>query len=329
MLTLGDVLKAFFGGWKIILITVLAVTLLTGILNFYFIPKTYQAETEISVRLNSKIRTDSGELDIGSIFSDDFSRLISDESIALRTINLMKLETNTDDLIETLSFVVTGKNIRNVDGQMTFEIHMTGNSKTELVEILDKYTNEYVTHAKYYILNGIILDAVSKNLMDTLTYSAELSKSNRKLTMLDEIINNTPKFITAKEEIGGSKDIKITEILNPEYEQITKQRADLNTRIAEINAILEINSQLNVSNNKDLSLVNDLLKSSDSIAEEKPDLSFLSLLDTSIIVTETAYLLETPIAPQKVRNTAAAFLVSLLFAGVNVTLFRLKSNFKN
>lgn len=149
VINISEIIDAVKKRWKIIALTTVVATLISGIFSFFIISPTYEASTKIFIGKEGAESEGYNSSDV-SMYQNlikTYSELIKTKDLVNRAINNSEYDLLLDDVLNDIT-------VNTLTGTQILQISYQSKSPSIAKNILESITNEFITKAEELVPNG-------------------------------------------------------------------------------------------------------------------------------------------------------------------------------
>ena len=149
VISISEIIDAVKKRWKIIALTTVLATLVSGIFSFFVISPTYEASTKIFIGKEGAESEGYNSSDV-SMYQNllkTYSELIKTKDLVNRAIDNSEYDLSVND-------VLNGISVNTVTGTQILQISYQSKSPSIAKNMLESITNEFITKAEELVPNG-------------------------------------------------------------------------------------------------------------------------------------------------------------------------------
>ena len=165
VISISEIIDAVKKRWKIIVLTTVLATVVSGIFSFFVISPTYEASTKIFIGKEGAESEGYNSSDVSM-----YQNLIKTYSELIKTKDLVNKAINNSQYDLSVNNVLNGITVNTLTGTQILQISYQSKSPSIAKNILESVTNEFITKAEELVPNGNvkILESVElpKNPVD-------------------------------------------------------------------------------------------------------------------------------------------------------------------
>ena len=149
VISISEIINAVKKRWKIIALTTVLATLVSGIFSFFVISPTYEASTKIFIGKEGAESEGYNSSDV-SMYQNllkTYSELIKTKDLVNRAIDNSEYDLSVND-------VLNGITVNTVVGTQILQVSYQSKSPSIAKNMLESVTNEFITKAEELVPNG-------------------------------------------------------------------------------------------------------------------------------------------------------------------------------
>ena len=149
VISISEIIDAVKKRWKIIALTTVLATLVSGIFSFFVISPTYEASTKIFIGKEGAESEGYNSSDV-SMYQNllkTYSELIKTKDLVNRAIDNSEYDLSVND-------VLNGITVNTVAGTQILQVSYQSKSPSIAKNMLESVTNEFITKAEELVPNG-------------------------------------------------------------------------------------------------------------------------------------------------------------------------------
>ena len=180
VISISEIIDAVKKRWKIIALTTVLATLVSGIFSFFVISPTYEASTKVFIGKEESSMESYNYNDITM-----YQKLLKTYSELIKTKDLVSKAIDNSEYDLSVNSVLNGITVNTLTGTQILQISYQSKSPSIAKNMLESITNEFITKAEELVPNGNvkILESVElpkKPVAPNQTYKLLHSKGNHK-----------------------------------------------------------------------------------------------------------------------------------------------------
>ena len=149
VISISEIIDAVKKRWKIIALTTVLATLVSGIFSFFVISPTYEASTKIFIGKEGAESEGYNSSDVSM-----YQNLIKTYSELIKTKDLVNKAINNSQYDLSVNNVLNGITVNTLTGTQILQISYQSKSPSIAKNILESITNEFITKAEELVPNG-------------------------------------------------------------------------------------------------------------------------------------------------------------------------------
>ena len=149
VISISEIIDAVKKRWKIIALTTVLATLVSGIFSFFVISPTYEASTKIFIGKEGAESEGYNSSDVSM-----YQNLIKTYSELIKTKDLVNKAINNSQYDLSVNNVLNGITVNTLTGTQILQISYQSKSPIIAKNILESITNEFITKAEELVPNG-------------------------------------------------------------------------------------------------------------------------------------------------------------------------------
>ena len=149
VISISEIIDAVKKRWKIIALTTVLATLVSGIFSFFVISPTYEASTKIFIGKEGAESEgyNSSDVSMYQNLLNTYSELIKTKDLVNRAIDNSEYDLSVND-------VLNGITVNTVAGTQILQVSYQSKSPSIAKNMLESVTNEFITKAEELVPNG-------------------------------------------------------------------------------------------------------------------------------------------------------------------------------
>lgn len=149
VISISEIIDAVKKRWKIIALTTVLATLVSGIFSFFVISPTYEASTKIFIGKEGAESEGYNSSDVSM-----YQNLIKTYSELIKTKDLVNKAIDNSQYDLSVNNVLNGITVNKLTGTQILQISYQSKSPSIAKNILESITNEFITKAEELVPNG-------------------------------------------------------------------------------------------------------------------------------------------------------------------------------
>ena len=149
VISISEIIDAVKKRWKIIALTTVLATLVSGIFSFFVISPTYEASTKIFIGKEGAESEGYNSSDVSM-----YQNLIKTYSELIKTKDLVNRAIDNSEYDLSVNDVLNGITVNTLTGTQILQISYQSKSPSIAKNILESITNEFITKAEELVPNG-------------------------------------------------------------------------------------------------------------------------------------------------------------------------------
>lgn len=149
VISISEIIDAVKKRWKIIVLTTVLATVVSGIFSFFVISPTYEASTKIFIGKEGAESEGYNSSDVSM-----YQNLIKTYSELIKTKDLVNKAINNSEYDLSVNNVLNGITVNTLTGTQILQISYQSKSPSIAKNILESITNEFITKAEELVPNG-------------------------------------------------------------------------------------------------------------------------------------------------------------------------------
>ena len=149
VISISEIIDAVKKRWKIIALTTVLATLVSGIFSFFVISPTYEASTKIFIGKEGAESEGYNSSDVSM-----YQNLIKTYSELIKTKDLVNKAIDNSEYDLSVNSVLNGITVNTLTGTQILQISYQSKSPSITKNILESITNEFITKAEELVPNG-------------------------------------------------------------------------------------------------------------------------------------------------------------------------------
>ena len=149
VISVSEIIDAVKKRWKIIVLTTVLATVVSGIFSFFVISPTYEASTKIFIGKEGAESEGYNSSDVSM-----YQNLIKTYSELIKTKDLVNKAINNSEYDLSVNSVLNGITVNTLTGTQILQISYQSKSPSVAKNILESITNEFITKAEELVPNG-------------------------------------------------------------------------------------------------------------------------------------------------------------------------------
>lgn len=149
VISISEIIDAVKKRWKIIALTTVLATLVSGIFSFFVISPTYEASTKIFIGKEGAESEGYNSSDVSM-----YQNLLKTYSELIKTKDLVNKAINNSQYDLSVNNVLNGITVNTLTGTQILQISYQSKSPSIAKNILESITNEFITKAEELVPNG-------------------------------------------------------------------------------------------------------------------------------------------------------------------------------
>ena len=148
VISISEIIDAVKKRWKIIVLTTVLATVVSGIFSFFVISPTYEASTKIFIGKEGAESEGYNSSDVSM-----YQNLIKTYSELIKTKDLVNKAINNSQYDLSVNNVLNGITVNTLTGTQILQISYQSKSPSIAKNILESITNEFITKAEELVPN--------------------------------------------------------------------------------------------------------------------------------------------------------------------------------
>lgn len=149
VISISEIIDAVKKRWKIIALTTVLATVVSGIFSFFVISPTYEASTKIFIGKEGAESEGYNSSDVSM-----YQNLIKTYSELIKTKDLVNKAIDNSEYDLSVNSVLNGITVNTLTGTQILQISYQSKSPSVAKNILESITNEFITKAEELVPNG-------------------------------------------------------------------------------------------------------------------------------------------------------------------------------
>lgn len=149
VISVSEIIDAVKKRWKIIVLTTVLATVVSGIFSFFIISPTYEASTKIFIGKEGAESEGYNSSDVSM-----YQNLIKTYSELIKTKDLVNKAIDNSQYDLSVNNVLNGITVNTLTGTQILQISYQSKSPSIAKNILESITNEFITKAEELVPNG-------------------------------------------------------------------------------------------------------------------------------------------------------------------------------
>lgn len=149
VISVSEIIDAVKKRWKIIVLTTVLATVVSGIFSFFVISHTYEASTKIFIGKEGAESEGYNSSDVSM-----YQNLIKTYSELIKTKDLVNKAINNSQYDLSVNNVLNGITVNTLTGTQILQISYQSKSPSIAKNMLESITNEFITKAEELVPNG-------------------------------------------------------------------------------------------------------------------------------------------------------------------------------
>ena len=149
VISISEIINAVKKRWKIIALTTVLATVVSGIFSFFVISPTYEASTKIFIGKEGAESEGYNSSDVSM-----YQNLIKTYSELIKTKDLVNKAIDNSQYDLSVNNVLNGITVNTLTGTQILQISYQSKSPSIAKNILESITNEFITKAEELVPNG-------------------------------------------------------------------------------------------------------------------------------------------------------------------------------
>ena len=149
VISISEIIDAVKKRWKIIALTTVLATLVSGIFSFFVISPTYEASTKIFIGKEGAESEGYNSSDVSM-----YQNLIKTYSELIKTKDLVNKAIDNSQYDLSVNNVLNGITVNTLTGTQILQISYQSKTPSIAKNILESITNEFITKAEELVPNG-------------------------------------------------------------------------------------------------------------------------------------------------------------------------------
>ena len=149
VISISEIIDAVKKRWKIIALTTVLATVVSGIFSFFVISPTYEASTKIFIGKEGAESEGYNSSDVSM-----YQNLIKTYSELIKTKDLVNKAIDNSEYDLSVNSVLNGITVNTLTGTQILQISYQSNSPSIAKNMLESITNEFITKAEELVPNG-------------------------------------------------------------------------------------------------------------------------------------------------------------------------------
>ena len=149
VISVSEIIDAVKKRWKIIALTTVLATVVSGIFSFFVISPTYEASTKIFIGKEGAESEGYNSSDVSM-----YQNLIKTYSELIKTKDLVNKAINNSQYDLSVNNVLNGITVNTLTGTQILQISYQSKSPSIAKNMLESITNEFITKAEELVPNG-------------------------------------------------------------------------------------------------------------------------------------------------------------------------------
>ncbi|MCI6458976.1 MAG: Wzz/FepE/Etk N-terminal domain-containing protein [Clostridium sp.] len=149
VISVSEIIDAVKKRWKIIALTTVLATVVSGIFSFFIISPTYEASTKIFIGKEGAESEGYNSSDVSM-----YQNLIKTYSELIKTKDLVNKAIDNSEYDLSVNSVLNGITVNTLTGTQILQISYQSKSPSIAKNMLESITNEFITKAEELVPNG-------------------------------------------------------------------------------------------------------------------------------------------------------------------------------
>ena len=149
VISISEIIDAVKKRWKIIALTTVLATVVSGIFSFFVISPTYEASTKIFIGKEGAESEGYNSSDVSM-----YQNLIKTYSELIKTKDLVNKAIDNSEYDLSVNSVLNGITVNTLTGTQILQISYQSKSPSIAKNMLESITNEFITKAEELVPNG-------------------------------------------------------------------------------------------------------------------------------------------------------------------------------
>ena len=149
VISISEIIDAVKKRWKIIALTTVLATVVSGIFSFFIISPTYEASTKIFIGKEGAESEGYNSSDVSM-----YQNLIKTYSELIKTKDLVNKAIDNSEYDLSVNSVLNGITVNTLTGTQILQISYQSKSPSIAKNMLESITNEFITKAEELVPNG-------------------------------------------------------------------------------------------------------------------------------------------------------------------------------
>ena len=149
VISISEIIDAVKKRWKIIVLTTVLATVVSGIFSFFVISPTYEASTKIFIGKEGAESEGYNSSDVSM-----YQNLIKTYSELIKTKDLVNKAIDNSEYDLSVNSVLNGITVNTLTGTQILQISYQSKSPSIAKNMLESITNEFITKAEELVPNG-------------------------------------------------------------------------------------------------------------------------------------------------------------------------------
>lgn len=149
VISISEIIDAVKKRWKIIALTTVLATVVSGIFSFFIISPTYEASTKIFIGKEGAESEGYNSSDVSM-----YQNLIKTYSELIKTKDLVNRAIDNSEYDLSVNDVLNGITVNTVAGTQILQVSYQSKSPSIAKNMLESVTNEFITKAEELVPNG-------------------------------------------------------------------------------------------------------------------------------------------------------------------------------
>lgn len=149
VISISEIIDAVKKRWKIIALTTVLATVVSGIFSFFIISPTYEASTKIFIGKEGAESEGYNSSDVSM-----YQNLIKTYSELIKTKDLVNKAIDNSEYDLSVNNVLNGITVNTLTGTQILQISYQSKSPSIAKNMLESITNEFITKAEELVPNG-------------------------------------------------------------------------------------------------------------------------------------------------------------------------------
>ena len=149
VISISEIIDAVKKRWKIIALTTVLATVVSGIFSFFVISPTYEASTKIFIGKEGAESEGYNSSDVSM-----YQNLIKTYSELIKTKDLVNKAIDNSEYDLSVNSVLNGITVNTLTGTQILQISYQSKSPSIAKNMLESVTNEFITKAEELVPNG-------------------------------------------------------------------------------------------------------------------------------------------------------------------------------